>query len=106
MRKWVFRMYKIILFLVIIFQISQCKIGDRKVVCNKHFNQKTLSKISILLGPFGFDRLITSYGNPVSILKAFAKFITVGGLGVWYVSDLYTIQTGRFIDGNGETICL
>ena len=99
-------MYKVILVCIIICQISQCKIGGQKVICNKHFNRKMFSKISIFLGPFGFDRLITSYGNPTSILKAWAKFMTLGGFGVWYLSDLYTIQTGNFIDGNGDTICL
>ena len=52
--------------------------------------------LSFLWGVFGVDRFyLGKYGT------GFLKLITLGGFGIWVVTDLYTIMSGTMRDKEG-----
>ncbi|WP_436358655.1 TM2 domain-containing protein [Mycoplasma sp. 480] len=53
--------------------------------------------ISLFLGLVGIDRLYIGKFN-------WAKTITAGGLGVWYIADLILIMFGLMKDKEGKQI--
>jgi len=52
--------------------------------------------LCLLLGTFGAHRFYSGH-----ILIAIIQFLTFGGLGVWWLIDLFLIGTGRFRDEHG-----
>lgn len=54
---------------------------------------------SLTLGLFGIDRFYLGYPT-LGILKG----ATFGGLGIWYVYDLFQITAGKLKDANGNTL--
>lgn len=55
--------------------------------------------LSVFLGILGADRLYL--GQPG---LAFIKLGTLGGMGIWWVLDIFVIAIGRMKDGNGCTV--
>tara|TARA_B100001250_G_C19443118_1_gene632671 strand:+ start:300 stop:512 length:213 start_codon:yes stop_codon:yes gene_type:complete len=55
--------------------------------------------ICLFTGCLGFHRFYT--GN---IKSGFLMLITLGGLGIWYLIDLFRIFSGSFKDGKNLTI--
>jgi TM2 domain-containing membrane protein YozV len=62
-----------------------------------HRNQASLFLFSWLLGYFGADRFYLGQ-HGLGLLKLF----TFGGLGIWYVIDLYLIGMGAVVDAEGR----
>lgn len=60
------------------------------------FNRLKVFIISLLVGEFGLDRIYIG-----DYTKGLIKFITFGGLGVWYFVDLFHIGIGQKL-GNKE----
>jgi TM2 domain-containing membrane protein YozV len=55
--------------------------------------------ISLFLGIFGIDRFyVGKKGDGV------IKLLTLGGLGIWYIIDLFRIGIGDFADSSGREI--
>lgn len=54
---------------------------------------------SFFLGVFGVDRFYLG-----SILLGLLKLITVGGLGIWFLIDLYLVGMGLMRDGRGRPL--
>jgi hypothetical protein len=61
-------------------------------------NKTTLLFASIFLGVAGYDRYLLGYKN------WWIKAITLGGLGVWTILDIYKIVTGKMMHASGEII--
>ncbi len=55
--------------------------------------------LSLFLGLFGADRF---YLN--SPFLGFCKIVTMGGLGLWWVTDLILLCVNRMRDGNGRFV--
>ena len=54
---------------------------------NAFRSPSTFQLISIFLGPLGIDRLyLGEFG------KAFLKYITFGGLGIWWIADMISAK--------------
>ncbi len=72
---------------------------EQKIEQDSHKSYLTTFLLSLFLGPFGADRF---YLNEVGM--GLFKLFTVGGLGVWYVVDLFTIMADRKTDKNGHKL--
>jgi len=55
--------------------------------------------ISILLGELGIDRFYLGYTG-LGILK----LITAGGLGIWWLVDIYLIASGKMKTARGDEL--
>lgn len=54
------------------------------------YNRIKVFIISLLLGEFGIDRIYLG-----DYAKGLIKFITFGGLGIWYFVDVFNIAVGK-----------
>lgn len=54
---------------------------------------------SFFLGVFGIDRIYVG-----SILLGLLKLITIGGLGIWAMIDLFLVGMGLMRDGKGNPL--
>ena len=72
---------------------------EQKIERDGHKSYLITFLLSLFLGPFGADRF---YLNEVGM--GFFKLFTVGGLGVWYVVDLFTIMADRKTDKDGHKL--
>lgn len=55
--------------------------------------------LSIFLGVFGIDRFYLG-----KILTGIIKFLTLGGLGIWWIIDIFLIITERMKDFDGRIV--
>lgn len=62
-------------------------------------NKTTTLILSILLGELGIDRFYLGYTG-LGILK----LITGGGLGIWWLIDIFLIATGKLTDAKGNPL--
>jgi TM2 domain-containing membrane protein YozV len=56
------------------------------------YNRIKVFVISLLFGEFGIDRIYLG-----DYTKGLIKFITFGGLGIWYFIDIFHIAVGKKI---------
>ena len=57
--------------------------------------------LSFFVGGFGADWFYLSTGNGGYIAAGVFKFLTLGGLGIWWLVDWIRILTNTFVDGQG-----
>jgi TM2 domain-containing membrane protein YozV len=69
-------------------------IKDEKTYSTKSWSTALI--LSVIFGGVGFDRFYLGYG-----FLGFLKFITLGGLGFWYIIDLVLIGANKIKDNNG-----
>lgn len=55
--------------------------------------------LSIFLGPWGLDHFYLGKTR-----TGFLKFLTLGGLTIWWIRDVITIIRGKTLDGQGRTL--
>ena len=55
--------------------------------------------LSVLVGPLGFDRFYLG-----KYVTGILKLITLGGLGLWWLIDLFLIVTGKMTDSEGRVV--
>jgi len=55
--------------------------------------------LALFLGMLGIDRLYTS-----NLLIGILKMVSLGGLGVWWVYDIYLLVTGNYKDKYGRVV--
>ena len=75
---------------------SELEIHTRKVPRQRHF--LILFFFSFFWGVFGADRFYMGL-----IGSGILKLLTVGGLGLWVLTDMIVIMTGTFKDREGRT---
>lgn len=74
---------------------SELEIHTRKVPPQRHF--LALFFFSFVWGAFGVDRFYMGYYG-----TGFLKLITLGGLGLWTLTDLIVVMTGTSRDREGR----
>ena len=72
---------------------------DLKVVEESSISWTKLFFISLFLGGLGVDRFLVG-DKRAGILK----LLTGGGLFIWWLIDLFTIASGKFIDSDGKRV--
>jgi len=60
---------------------------------------KTALILSILFGAFGADRFYLGYTG-----YGYWKLVTFGGFGVWWLTDIFLIASGKLRDADGYLI--
>lgn len=61
--------------------------------------KSTALTLSILLGPIGADRFYLGH-----TVTAAAKLLTLGGLGIWWMTDIVLIATDKLQDRDGNDL--
>lgn len=64
-----------------------------------HKSYRTLWLLSVLLGAFGADRFYLG-----KMGTAWAKLVTVGGVGFWWLADVIVVLTGNATDSQGRAV--
>ncbi len=67
-------------------------------MAKKKYTRLEMALICWTLGFFGIHRLLMGYKN------WYLQFLTLGGLGLWMLYDLFAILTGRMTMANGEPL--
>jgi hypothetical protein len=77
--------------------------GEQKLPCSyKGLGANDMFYISFFLGFFGIDWFILAMGtNPAYIWIGIGKFLSLGGLGLWWINDWVRLWEGNLRDGNG-----
>ena len=74
---------------------AELEIHTKKIPRQRHF--LILFFFSFVWGAFGADRFYMGYYG-----SGFLKLITLGGLGLWTLTDLIVVMTGTFRDKEGR----
>merc|ERR1712141_286513 len=61
---------------------------------------------SFLGGFFGADWFYLSFGNAVYIVAGLFKLFTLGGLGIWWLTDWIRVLVDIFPDANGNPLII
>jgi TM2 domain-containing membrane protein YozV len=62
-------------------------------------NWTILFVFSLFLGVFGIDRFYVGKKN-----SGIIKLLTLGGLGIWWIIDLFLVSFGKFTDASGKKV--
>jgi TM2 domain-containing membrane protein YozV len=78
---------------------------DGVQVCNYQQKSKLAAfLLSFFIGGLGADWFYLSVGNGGYIAAGVFKFLTLGGLGIWWLVDWIRLLTNSFLDGQGVAL--